>query len=106
MESDKYVRKPFVVEAMEITEENIGQIAHLVGTLQMKADGTPYIQVNRKKVPNVYRVYPGFWLTKMEAGVRCYSKQIFEELFVRNTPDVEAWMNYINGVSPVKVVVE
>ncbi len=41
-----YVRKPFLVDAVEITEENIAELASFVGTLQTKDDGTIYIQVS------------------------------------------------------------
>ncbi len=42
-----YVRKPFLVDAVEITDENISELAGFVGTLQNKDDGTIYIQVDR-----------------------------------------------------------
>lgn len=81
MELNTYVRKPFTVDAVEITKENIAEVAELVGTLCHKDNGEPYIQVNRRIVPNIFRVYPGFWMTKMGDNIRCYSKRIFHEQF-------------------------
>lgn len=96
MEFNDFVRKPFIVEAVEVTTENIEDIAEFVGTLQSKADGTPFIQVDRKKIPNVYRVYPGFWMTRMGDNVRCYSRRVFTEQFVRMTVDVQDAVDVIS----------
>lgn len=82
MEFKKYVRVPFNVEAVEVTVDNIEEVAKSVGTLRHKEDGTPYIQVDRRLIPNIFRVYPGFWMTKMGDNIRCYSKRMFTEQFV------------------------
>src|SRR4051812_4242127 len=88
MDFTTFVRKPFVVEAVEITEENIAEIAQLVGTLKTKGDGQVFIQVDRRLVPNIYRVYPGFWMTKMDDNIRCYSERIFKEQFTELTTEM------------------
>ena len=82
MQFTTFVRKPFVVEAVEVTTENIEEVAKYVGDLREKEDGTQYILVDRRLVPNVFRVYPGFYMTKMGENVRCYSRKIFREQFV------------------------
>jgi len=92
-----YVRKPFLVDAVEITDKNISELASLVGTLQNKDDGTIYIQVDRRLVPNVFRVYPGFWMTKMDGNIRCYSKQIFDKLFIPSNVELEEWIAQLNA---------
>ncbi len=61
MDFTTFVRKPFPVDVVEVTEENIAEIAELVGTLKKKEDGTSYIHVDRRLVPNIYRVFPGFF---------------------------------------------
>jgi hypothetical protein len=96
MEFTTFVRKPFKVEAVEVTTNNIGDIAEFVGTLRHKDNGTPYIQVDRRLVPNVFRVYPGFWMTKMGDNIRCYSKRVFEEQFIVNTDEINQWVNFMN----------
>lgn len=96
LELSMFVRKPFAVEAVEVTRDNIAEIAELVGTLREKDDGTPYIQVDRRLVPNIYRVYPGFWMTRMGDNIRCYSKRIFKNQFVENTPDINTMLQFIN----------
>lgn len=90
MDFTTFVRKPFTVEAVEVTRENIAEIAPLVGTLKEKDDGTPYIHVDKRLVPNIFRVYPGFWMTKMNDNIRCYSKRIFLEQFIENTDEISA----------------
>lgn len=97
MEFTSYVRKPFTVEAVEVTVENIEEVAGLIGEYRQKDDGTPFIQVNRRLVPNIWRVYTGFWVTKMGDNIRCYSKRIFLDQFVFNTPEIEASVKLMNG---------
>lgn len=101
MEFITFIRKPFVVEAVLITKDNIKQIAPKVGTLE-EENGEPFIQVNPKKVPNVYRVHPGFWMTKLKGTnqIRCYKPEIFQQQFVENSPEAEALIEQIKeGVS-------
>lgn len=97
MEFSTFVRKPFTVEAVEVTAENIGEIAPLVGTLKEKDDGTPFIQVDKKLVPNVFRVYPGFWMTKMGDNIRCYAQRVFEEQFVRSSDEISTFVKTLNN---------
>jgi len=96
METATFVRKPFVVEAVEVTPENIAEIAELVGVLRETDNGTPYIHVDRRLVPNVYRVFPGYWMTKMGDHIRCYSKKIFKAQFIESDPDLENWIRVLN----------
>ncbi len=97
MEFNRFVRKPFVVEAVEVTEENIEEIAEYVGTLRKKDDGSSYIQVDRRLIRNVFRVFPGFWMTRMGDNIRCYSKRVFTDQFTVITPDVEDWVTFMNA---------
>ena len=97
MEFSDYVRKPFVVEAVEVTVDNIKDCAEFIGTLRWKDDKTPYIAVDRRLIPNVYRVYPGFWMTRMGDNIRCYSAKIFKDQFVAKTPQMVAWVEWMNA---------
>lgn len=82
MQFTKFVRKPFEVEAVEITTENIEEISKMVGDLVKKDDETLFIQVDKDKIPNMFRVYPGDWLTKMDGNIRCYSRKAFFDQFI------------------------
>ena len=75
-----FTRKPFAVEAVQITEENIAELAPLVGELQNK-DGELFIRLDKRIVPNIHRAYVGWWITQMEDNLRCYSAKIFEDQF-------------------------
>ena len=100
MEFTTFVRKPFTVESTEVTEENIEEIALLIGKLRHKDNGQPFIRVNRRIIPNIDNVYLGFWLTRMGddgENMRCYSRRIFNQQFVQTTPEVDDWVRYING---------
>jgi hypothetical protein len=96
MDFATFVRKPFVVEAVEVTTANIAEVAKYVGDLREKEDGTPYILVDRRLVPNVFRVYPGFFMTKMGENVRCYSRKIFKEQFTETDEKINAWVEFMN----------
>lgn len=104
MELTEYVRKPFVVEAVEITEENISEIAGYVGELKQKEDGTSFISVDRRLVPNIFRVYPGFYMTRMGDHIRCYSRKVFNEQFTGMTPEIKVWVDFMN--TPAEVAVD
>jgi len=81
LEFKKYARKPFLVEAVEVTEKNMETIAELIGTIETRQDGTKFINVDPKKMPNVSRVYPGYWLTRVGKYMRCYKPRLFNERF-------------------------
>lgn len=98
MEFTTFVRRPFIVEAVQITKENIADIAKLVGTLKNEGEN-PYIQVDRRLVPNVYKVHPGFWMTKMDDNIRCYSDHIFRAQFMEGSDQVNAWLDQL-GPAP------
>ena len=96
-----FVRKPFKVEAVEITDENIAEIAPLNGELREREDDkTKFIYVDRRLVPNIWRVYPGFFMTKMGDNIRCYSRRVFLEQFVLTDDSIDQWCIYIDGLTP------
>lgn len=96
MEFDSYIRKPFEVEAVEVTTKNIAEVAKLIGKLKYN-EGFPYIQVDPSKVPNVDTVTVGYWVTKVGNNFRAYTHKIFFGQFVENTEEIDAWVRFING---------
>lgn len=99
MEFTTFVRKPFVVEAVEVTAENIEDVAKYIGDVREKEDGTKYILVDRRLVPNVFKVYPGFFMTKMGENIRCYSRKIFKEQFVEMADEIQPWLDFMEEQS-------
>jgi len=75
-----FVRTPFSVEALIITEENIDEVAKLVGTVKTKND-EKYIALDRRVVPNISRAFIGWYLTRLGDNLRCYSPKVFMEQF-------------------------
>jgi hypothetical protein len=97
MEFTEYIRKPFTVQAIEITRENIEECAKFIGDVREMEDGRPYILVDSRLVPNLERVFPGYFMTKMGDNVRCYSKRVFNDQFVAADDNIAAWVAYLNG---------
>lgn len=90
-----FVRKAFVVDAVEVTLENIEEIAKLVGEIRYENE-KPYIHVNPNVVVGVRRAFPGYWMTRMGDNLRLYNKRVFFKMFCPNTPEIESWVDYIN----------
>lgn len=99
MDFTTFVRKPFVVEAVEITTENIEEAAKYIGDVREKDDGTKYILVDQRLVPNVEKVYPGFFMTKMGENIRCYSRKIFNDQFMEKTEEIQPWLDFMSTKS-------
>jgi len=78
---NKFVRIPFVVEATLITEENIEEIAKMIGELRVKK-GQRYIALDRRIVPSVSRAYVGWYLTRLDDNLRCFDPNVFLEQFM------------------------
>lgn len=87
MEFSKFVRRPFAVEAVEITKLNIEEIARLVGELRVK-EGVIYISLDRRIIPNVGQAYVGWWMTRMGDNYRCYSPKTFNHQFIDYEPSI------------------
>lgn len=99
MEYTEFIRKPFVVEAVEITEENITELASLVGEIDYTDSGRPFIRVDKSLVPNISRVYPGYYLTRYRDKIHCWSPAVFEEQFAEVDDNIKAWVDYLGNGS-------
>ena len=78
---DRYVRTPFQVEAVRITEENLHEIAALIGEITTE-DGKTFITINRKIIPTMGKAFPGWYLTRSGDSLRCYSAKVFKQQFI------------------------
>lgn len=81
MEFTYFVRRPFAVEAVEITLDNMEEVAKLIGTVRRKSDSL-YIAIDGRLVPNVKRAYVGWWLTRLADNYRVYSPKLFKAEFI------------------------
>jgi len=97
-----FVRKPFTVDAIQVTPENMEELAKHIGEVRYKEDKTPYIFVDKRLVPNVYRVFPGFWVTRMGDNIRCYSEKVFHQQFTESN---DSWVEYFKSEATPEVEV-
>lgn len=95
MEFTEYLRVPFVVEAVMVTMDNIEELAPQLGDLRYNEDKVPYILADNRLVPNVRRIFLGFYITKMDGKLRAYGKKLFREQFVQHNDALRGWMDYI-----------
>jgi hypothetical protein len=95
IEYTDFVRKPFIVQAVEITDDNIEEIANELGTLRHKEDDTPYIAVRKGAVPNVSKVFVGWYMTRHGKRTHCYAPKVFFSQFVENNDNVNEWVGWI-----------
>ena len=88
MEFTQFIRKPFAVEVMEITADNIEEVAELInGEVVTKGEKT-FIQLNRRVIPNVNRAFVGWFLTRLDGKFRCYSAKVFNEQFASQESEI------------------
>lgn len=104
MEFSQYIRRPFVVEAVEITEENMEEVAKLVGEVRTK-DNVTFIQLDRRLVPNVTRAFVGWYMTRLGDNYRCYAPKIFNEQFMDYEPVISVSFDEATEVVPEDQVV-
>lgn len=91
-----FIRKPFRVEAVEITRENIEELSEMIGELKEGENG-PYIEADSNKVPIVNNVFPGYWLVKMGKNYRCFSSKAFKDQFSEMTPSLDRFIRKLNN---------
>jgi hypothetical protein len=90
MEFNEFVRRPFKVEATRITEENIEEIAKMIGEVKTKGN-EKFILLDKRIVPSMNRAYVGWWVTRFNDNLRCYSNKIFTEQFMPHTDEWNNW---------------
>lgn len=94
-EFEEYARRPFVVQAVEIDEDNIEHVSSFIGNIVELEDGSVYIDVDRRLAPGTSRAYIGDFVTNIGNRYRVYTPKKFRELYVRNTGDIQAWIDFL-----------
>lgn len=93
----KFVRKPFYVEAVQVTEQNFMELAFWCqGSIKMKDDSEPergaaiapleqYILVDvlNPKIPRQGQAHVGDWILRTDAGYKVYTDRAFENAFIK-----------------------
>lgn len=80
MKFTPFIRVPFTIQAAQITEDNLEEMAALLGEIRVE-DDEKFIALSRRRGPNT-RVYLGWWVTRLRGNVHCYPPTTFAEQFV------------------------
>ena len=84
MKIEKYTRKKFVVDAVQVTADNMPHVADWCGGIMKKAaDGKEFIQVQVFRALNdrQKQAYPGDWVRKAGRGFKVYTDKGFRANF-------------------------
>lgn len=88
METQRYMRKPVLVEAVRVTDENIVEVAKWLGAVIEFEPGErqrAYIVLNVKHpmYPRQKQAFVGDWVLKNDNGVKGFSDKAFLKSFDR-----------------------
>jgi hypothetical protein len=98
----QFVRRPFVVEAIQITEENIHELSEFIGELVQNEGQDPYIQVDRAKVRNRSKVRIGHWMTRKDGVIHCYGPDPFMRQFAGTSEQILDWVEFMEWKEPTE----
>ena len=91
MEFSEFIRQPFKVEAVQVTDENMEELCKLIGLEIKSTKGSRYILVDRRIVPLGTKAFVGSWVTRMGPKLRCYPNHIFVKQFLPMTDEWAGW---------------
>lgn len=98
MKLETYTRKPFHVSAVQVTQDNMAEVAERFGGTILQetktfTDDTDETKTKKKQVPfikvDVYRplnarqtkAFPGDWVLESDAGLKIYTQTAFDNAF-------------------------
>lgn len=84
VQTNTYVRKPFEVEAVEVTETNMEAITEWCnGQLVSPPNGKAFIKVHVARALNERqtKAYPGDWVLYAGTGFKVYTEKAFRKTF-------------------------
>ncbi len=100
----RYQRKPFYVQAVQVTADNLeevaewcaGQIRHTKPNPAENVPSAPYVKVCvlNPRSERLTRAYVGDWVVRAGSGFKIYPDKSFNESFIRATPVVKNDNNY------------
>lgn len=91
IETAKFTRRPFVVEAVNVTAETMEEIARWCKGVVVSADDGSYIKVEVEKPlsERQTRAYPGDWVLYAGTGFKVYKDRAFHKTFVKADPNAK-----------------
>lgn len=111
MKISKYNRSPFQIEAVQVTEENIQEVAAWcegeVKLQEKKGSREQYIlvKVHRPLNEKHKMAFVGDWVTKSETGYKVYTDRAFSNTFYEE-PYSERTLNVFNNLEEMRVTDE
>lgn len=100
MTATNYVRRPFMVSATKVTEDNIAQIAVTLGKLGSDEHGQCII-LDRRVVPNIKRAYIGWYITEVNDSYRCWAPEYFEQAFIPYSDEWVGWFDRVDAPNDI-----
>lgn len=92
MEIKKYTRKPFEIEAVQVTEQNFGEVAAWCkGEIVTTAKGETSerhikVRVHRPLTERQTMAFPGDWVLFAGKGFKVYTDKAFVQSFTQIEP--------------------
>lgn len=91
IETGKYTRRPFVVEAANVTAENMEEIALWCKGVVVSADDGAYVKVEVENPigERQTRAYAEDWVLYAGTGFKVYKDRAFHKTFVKADPNAK-----------------
>lgn len=84
LQTSKFIRKPLLVEGLQVTEDNMETIAKWCGgEICETVSKRNFIKLETKPSPMTRQnmAFAGDWVLKSEMGFKIYSKRAFDRTF-------------------------
>lgn len=94
MQTEKYARKPFLIDAVKVTSENMEEVAKWCGgtiqTVQRGEHTVKYIQapVSRPSNERQKKAFIGDYVLKAGKSFKCYEARAFDSCFEKPSEEL------------------
>jgi hypothetical protein len=84
VQTTRYVRKPFYIDAVQVTDANINDVAKWCGGEVRTADNSTFVKVRVHRPLNERQTqaFPGDWVLYAGTGFKVYTPKAFNKSFV------------------------
>jgi hypothetical protein len=79
----KYIRKPFEVDAVQVTADNMSEVANWCGGEVLTDNGNNFVKVSVERFLNERqtKAFNGDWVLKAGTGYKVYTPKAFSKSF-------------------------
>jgi hypothetical protein len=103
MDTSKFARKPFYVDAIQVTKENLEEVAKWCrGKIETTDNGATFIliDVHRPLSPRQTQAFLGDWILQAGSGFKIYTPKAFEKSFEKVTGTLTKKQADAAGIKP------